>query len=64
MNVKETKTMVISKNEDTQAKINIDGKQLEQVRQFKYLGQTITNEGKSNKKIKIRIAEANQCSSN
>ena len=46
--MKKTKTMVISKNEDMQAKIKIDGKQLEQVRQLKYLDQTITNEGKSN----------------
>ena len=48
MNVKKTKTMVISKNGDIQAIIKVDGKQLEQVQQFKCLGQTITNEGKSN----------------
>ena len=58
MNVKKTKTMAISKNEDIQAVIIVDGKQLEQVQQFKYLGQTITNEGKSNKEIEIRIAQA------
>ena len=58
MNVKKTKTMVISKNEDIQAKIKVDGKQLEQVRQFKYVGQTISNEGKSCKEIVIRIAQA------
>ena len=59
MNVNKTKTMVNSKNEDMQAKIKVDGKQLEQVEQFKYLGQTITKEGKSNKKIGIRIAQIN-----
>ena len=58
MNVKKTKTMVISKKEGIQATIQVDGKQLEQVQQFKYLGQTITNEGKSNKEIQIRIAQA------
>ena len=36
---------------------SLDGKQLEQVQQFKYLGQTITNEGKGNKEIEIRIAQ-------
>ena len=34
-----------------QAKIKVDGKQLEQVKQFKYLGQIITIGGKSNKEI-------------
>ena len=58
MNVKKTKTMVISKNEDMQVKIKVEGKNLEQVQQFKYLGQTITNEGKGNKEIEIRIAQA------
>ena len=51
MNVKKTKMMVISKSEDMQAKIKVDGKQLEQVQQFKYLGRIITIEGKSNKEI-------------
>ena len=58
MNVKKTKTIFISKNEDMQAKIKADSKQLEQVQQFKYLDQTITNEGKSNKEIEIRNAQA------
>ena len=40
-----------------QVKIKVDGKQFEQV-QFKYLGQIITNEGKSNKEIEIHIAQA------
>ena len=58
MNVKKTKKMVISQKEDMQAKIKVDGKQLEQVKQFKYLGQIIFNEGKGNKEIEIRIAQA------
>ena len=41
-----------------QAKIKVDGKQLEKLQQFKYTGQAITKEGKSNKKIEIRIAQA------
>ena len=57
MIVKKTKTMVISKNEDMQAKIIVDGKPTEQVH-FKYLGQIITNEGKSNKEIENSIAQA------
>ena len=41
-----------------QAKIKVNGKQLEQVQQFNCLGHTITNEGKGNKEIEIRIAQA------
>ena len=36
----------------------VDGKYLDQVKQFKYLGQTITNEGQNNKQIVIHIAQA------
>ena len=49
MNVKKTKTMVISRNKNIQANINVDGKYLDQVKQFKYLGQTITKKGKIRK---------------
>ena len=41
-----------------QAKIKVGRKQLEHIQQFKYLGQTITNEGKSNKEIEICISQA------
>ena len=58
MNVDKTKTMVISKKEGQKAKIIVDGKELEQVKSYKYLGQTVTDEAKNDKEISIRIAQA------
>ena len=50
--------MVISRNEGTKANIQVDGKILEQVDHFKYLGQTVSESGKNIQEIKIRIAQA------
>ena len=44
MNIKKTKTMVVSKRDAIPAQIKIDNETLEQVFNFKYLGQTITQE--------------------
>ena len=52
MNTKKTKTMVISRNTSApQVSIKVDGETLEQVQSFKYLGQTITTDGKTDTKI-------------
>lgn len=61
MNVKKTKVMVMSKKTDKKATIKINGKELEQVVHFKYLGQQITVDGKSENEIKIRIGTARTC---
>ena len=58
MNVKKTKTMVISKEEHVQTNIQINNETLEQVTSFKYLGQTITPDGRNDSEIKIKIAIA------
>ena len=60
MNVKKTKTMIVSKQENVNIKadIQIDNETLEQVSTFKYLGQTITPDGKNDLEIKIKIAIA------
>ena len=58
MNVSKTKTMVISRTEGKEAKIIADGKVLEQVHHFKYLGQTVNENGKTDQEVKIRIAQA------
>ena len=58
MNVSKTKTMVISREEGKLAKIKVDGKDLEQVKHFKYLGQVVNEEGRNEQEIKIRIAQA------
>ena len=48
MNVKKTKTMVVTKqDENIRANIKIDNKTLEQVNFLKYLGQTITPDGRN-----------------
>ena len=59
MNVKKTKVMIMSKKEtDKRTTVMINGKELEQVKQFKYLGQQITEDGKSENEIEIRIGTA------
>ena len=56
MNIKKTKTMVISRDpENPKVDINVDGNTLEQVEIFKYLGQTITSDGRSDTAIRQRI---------
>ena len=52
MNTKKTKTMVISRNTSApQVSVKVDGETLEQVQSFKYLGQTITADGKTDTEI-------------
>ena len=57
MNVKKPKTMVIRKNVKSRCKVEItvDGKVLEQVKQYLYLGHIITEDGKCEVEIKRRI---------
>ena len=56
INIKKTKTMVVSKKPNS-AKINIaiDGQHIEQVTSYMYLGILITEDGRCEKEIKIRI---------
>ena len=58
MNADKTKTMVISKTKGNKADIKIDGKSLEQVQHFKYLGQIVNEEAKKEQEITKRIDEA------
>jgi len=60
VNVKKTKTMVISKTEYKTADITVGQHKVEQVKQFKYLGATITDDGRCEHEIKCRIAMAKQ----
>lgn len=55
INLKKTKVMRISRNGGSKITINIDGEKLEQVKQFSYLGSTVTEDGKSHSEIKRRI---------
>ena len=54
MNVAKTKTMLMSRNQDAEVNIMIDGNRLEQVQSFKYLGQKVTDDGKNQNEIKCR----------
>ena len=54
MNVKKTKTMVVSKKDEITTDIKIDNESFF----FKYLGQTITPDARNEHEIKIRIAIA------
>ena len=59
MNVKKTKTMIISKKAIVlRVNIELDGQVLEQVSCFTYLGKTITEDGKWDEEIKRRIGQA------
>jgi exonuclease III len=58
INVKKTKTMVVSRTGGGHVHILVDGQVVEQVKKFKYLGSMITEEGRSIDDVKIRIAMA------
>ena len=56
INVKKTKTMVISRTQGLSCKLVLNGKEIEQVRSFVYLGQMITENGKNEQEVIRRIA--------
>ena len=59
MNVSKTNTMMVNKaGEERNIAIDVDGEELEQVRDFRYLGQIITDDGRCDKEVKRRIAIA------
>ncbi len=68
LNTKKTKTMLISKNfnkmgqkgtlERKSVNIQIDGEKIEELKQFEYLGSTISNDGHCIREVTIRIAKA------
>ena len=47
INVKKTKTMVVSKKGGVSVNILIDGERVEQVHKFKYLGAMMSEDGRS-----------------
>jgi len=56
INIKKTKSMVISRSELVpKARLLIDGTEVEQVKSFVYLGQLISEDGRSDNEIKKRI---------
>ena len=56
MNAKKSKTMVFSKSSNPfNTRIHIEGKLIEKVQTFTYLGALMTEDGRSEKEIKRRI---------
>jgi hypothetical protein len=60
INIKKTKVMKVSKKTGGKVNIKINGNKIEQVQSFKYLGSTITENGRCEAEIKIRIALAKE----
>src|SRR3989441_5395030 len=58
INVQKTKTMVVRWDGGGVVNITVDGKRIEQVKSFKYLGSVITEDGRSHSDVKVRIAMA------
>ena len=58
MNAKKTKSMVLAKVEGATVDLCIDGEHIEQVKQFKYLGATITEDGRTKSEVEIRTGIA------
>lgn len=58
LNVKKTKTMLVAKKNGGKLNIVIDGQLVEQVSRFKYLGAMITEDGRSELEVKVRIGMA------
>ena len=58
LNEKNAKVMVIEKKPHTRIKIIVNAKQLEQVKDYRYLGTNISDDGKYITEVKTRIALA------
>ncbi len=63
INIKKTKVMKVSKVEG-EVNITINGTRVEQVKSFKYLGHTMTEDGRCETEIKCRIAQAKEAFGN
>src|SRR4029077_425302 len=64
INIKKTKVMKVSKNVGGELNITINGNRIEQVSCFKYLGTTMTEDGRCEIEIKTRIALAKEAFNN
>lgn len=61
LNLDKSKTLCVSKDgEEERIRIQLDGKELEQVRKYEYLGTTISMDGRIDEEIKNRISKANK----
>src|SRR3989441_9893865 len=56
INIQTTKTMVVRWDGGGVVNITVDGKKIEQVKSFKYLGSVIMEDGRSHSDVMVRIA--------
>ena len=64
IHVNKTKVMKISRKQEENLNIIINGQKVEQVSHFKYLGSLLTEDGGSGKEIRTRIAMAKEAFNN
>ena len=64
ISAEKTKIMTITTETGEQPPITMDGKSLEQVKTFTYLGASINQEGGSSKEIISRLAKTHSCLKN
>src|ERR1700759_1546379 len=62
INIKKTKVMRVSR--EGKVNIRINDTKLEQVKSFKYIGHTITDDGRCETEIKCRIAQTKEAFGN
>jgi len=60
INTKKTKIMCISRQWNRKVRISIDGQQVEQVDQFKYIGSAVSADRYRGNEIRRRIAQSKQ----
>lgn len=58
VNVKKTKTMLVSKGTGGAVNVVVDGQVVEQVKKFRYLGAMISEDGRCETEVKVRIGMA------
>ena len=55
---REKSIVMVNSGDNTTVQISMNGQQLEEVMAFKYIGATLTKDGRSTAEIKIRLAIA------
>ena len=63
VNVEKNKVIKVSKTGDqNELNISLDGRRMEEVKTYRYLGVDVTNDGKMNEEVNHRIDEATMVS--
>jgi hypothetical protein len=62
ISISKTESMAVSRSQNVDCKIDINNTQLQQVKEFKYLGSLFTDDGKIVREIETRCQKANNVS--